>query len=140
MKPFSQAVLDRFGVRGFSQFTGAEMIAKKYGYCRDRLDEYALESHRRAAAATERGDFDAEIVPLQIEGGHHTIDEGIRFDASLEGRGSLKTLVEGGAITAGNASQICDGSSAVLVVSERALKVLGLFLFARFLFLLVSGG
>jgi acetyl-CoA C-acetyltransferase len=140
MKPFSQKVLDRFGVKGFSQFTGAEMIAKKYGYSRDQLDAYALESHRRAAAATERGDFDAEIVPLEIEEGRHTIDEGIRFDASLEGLGSLKTLVEGGAITAGNASQICDGASAVLVVSERALKDHGLTPLARIHNLTVTGG
>ncbi|MES2443063.1 MAG: acetyl-CoA C-acetyltransferase [Pseudomonadota bacterium] len=144
MKPFSQAVLDRFGVRGFSQFTGAEMIAKKYGYSRDRLDAYALESHRRAAAATERGDFEGEILPLEIETPEgtalHTIDEGIRFDASLEGLGSLKTLVEGGAITAGNASQICDGSSAVLVVSERALKDHGLTPLARIHNLTVTGG
>lgn len=140
MKPFSDKILARFGVRGFSQFTGAEMIAKKYGYSRDQLDSYALESHRRAAAATERGDFDDEILPLEVEGGHHTIDEGIRFDASLEGLGSLKTLVEGGAITAGNASQICDGSSAVLVVSERALKDHGLTPLARIHNLTVTGG
>ena len=139
-KPFSDAVLARFGVRGFSQFTGAEMIAKKYGYSRDQLDAYALESHRRAAAATERGDFDAEIVPLAVEGGFHTIDEGIRFDASLESLGSLKTLVEGGAITAGNASQICDGSSAVLVVSEQALKDHGLTPLARIVNLTVTAG
>ena len=140
MKPFSDAVLARFGVRGFSQFTGAEMIARKYGHSRKQLDAYALESHRRAAAATERGDFDREIVPLEVEGGMHTIDEGIRFDATLEGLGSLKTLVEGGAITAGNASQICDGSSAVLVVSEQALKDHGLTPLARIVNLTVSAG
>ncbi|MCW3846515.1 acetyl-CoA C-acetyltransferase [Sphingomonas sp. LB-2] len=139
-KPFSDAVLARFGVRGFSQFTGAEMIARKYGYSREQLDAYALESHRRAAAATERGDFDGEIVPLEIEGGHHTIDEGIRFDATLDGLASLKTLVEGGAITAGNASQICDGSSAVLVVSEQALKDHGLTPLARIVNLTVTAG
>jgi acetyl-CoA C-acetyltransferase len=139
-KPFSDKVLARFGVRGFSQFSGAEMIARKYGYSRDLLDAYALESHRRAAAATERGDFDGEIIPLEIEGGHHTIDEGIRFDATLEGLGSLKTLVEGGAITAGNASQICDGSSAVLIVSEQALKDHGLTPLARIVNLTVTGG
>ena len=140
MKPFSDAVLARFGVRGFSQFTGAEMIARKYGHSREQLDAYALESHRRAAAATERGDFDREIVPLEVEGGMHTIDEGIRFDATLEGLGSLKTLVEGGAITAGNASQICDGSSAVLVMSEQALKDHGLTPLARIVNLTVTAG
>jgi acetyl-CoA C-acetyltransferase len=143
-KPFSQKVLDRFGVRGFSQFTGAEMIARKYGHSREMLDAYALESHRRAAAATERGDFEREILKLEVETPEgselHGVDQGIRFDASLEGLGSLKTLVEGGAITAGNASQICDGSSAVLVVSEAALKTHGLTPLARIANLTVTAG
>jgi acetyl-CoA C-acetyltransferase len=143
-RPFSQKVLDRFGVKGFSQFTGAEMIARKYGYSRETLDAYALESHRRAAAATGRGDFEREILPLEVETPEgvelHKVDEGIRFDASIEGLGSLKTLVDGGAITAGNASQICDGSSAVLVVSEAALKTHGLTPLARIVNLTVTAG
>ncbi|WP_431469320.1 acetyl-CoA C-acetyltransferase [Sphingosinithalassobacter sp. LHW66-3] len=143
-KPFSDKILERFGVRGFSQFTGAEMIARKYGYSREQLDTYSLESHKRAAAATERGDFEDEIVPLEVETADgtelHKVDEGIRFDASAEGLASLKTLVEGGAITAGNASQICDGSSAVLVVSEQALKDHGLTPLARIVNLTVTGG
>ncbi|WP_188053597.1 acetyl-CoA C-acetyltransferase [Sphingosinithalassobacter sp. CS137] len=143
-KPFSDNILERFGVRGFSQFTGAEMIARKYGYSREQLDAYSLESHKRAAAATERGDFEDEIVPLEVETADgtelHKVDEGIRFDASAEGLASLKTLVEGGAITAGNASQICDGSSAVLVVSEQALKDHGLTPLARIVNLTVTGG
>src|ERR1043165_1219288 len=125
-KPFSQKVLDRFGTSGFSQFQGAEMIARKHGFSREQLDAYSLESHRRAAAATERGDFADEIVPLDVELATgpevHKVDEGIRFDASPEGLGSLKTLVEGGVITAGNASQVCDGASAVMIVSGPALK------------------
>ncbi|RYY28340.1 MAG: acetyl-CoA C-acyltransferase [Sphingomonadales bacterium] len=140
-KPFSQKALDRFGVRGFSQFTGAEMIAKKYGYDRERLDAYSLESHRRAMAAVERGDFADEILKLEIgEGEFHTQDEGIRFDASMEGLGNLKTLAEGGVITAGNASQICDGASAVMVVSEAALKAHGLTPLARIHNLTVTAG
>jgi acetyl-CoA C-acetyltransferase len=143
-RPFSQKVLDRFGAKGFSQFTGAEMIARKYGYDRERLDAYALESHRRAAAATRRGDFEREIVALEVETPEgielHTVDEGIRFDATAEGLAALKTLAEGGAITAGNASQICDGSSAVLVVSERALKDHGLTPLARIANLTVTAG
>src|SRR5208337_4337548 len=74
--PFSDRIKQRYGVESFSQFEGAEMIAKKYGF--------ALESHKRAAAATEAGAFGNEIVPLAVEGGQHTVDEGIRFDASLE--------------------------------------------------------
>jgi acetyl-CoA C-acetyltransferase len=128
----------------FSQFIGAEMIAHKYGFSRDDLDAYALESHRRAAAATARGDFADEIVPLTIETPdgeqQHAIDEGIRFDATLEGIQSVKLLKEGGVISAANASQICDGSSAVMVVSEVALKAHGLSPLARIHNLTVTGG
>jgi len=143
-KPYSERALARFGVRGFSQFTGAEMIAQKYGYSRAALDAYALESHRRAAAATERGDFAEEVLPLEVETPEgtqlHDRDEGIRFDASIEGLGGLKTLAEGGVITAGNASQICDGASAVMVVSEAALKAHGLTPLARIHNLTVTAG
>jgi len=143
-RPFSDAVLGRFGVPTFSQFHGAEMIAKKHGFSREQLDAYALETHRRAAAATERGDFADEILALDValETGResHRVDEGIRFDASAEGLGSLKTLVEGGAITAGNASQVCDGSSAVTIVSEQALKDHGLTPLARIVNLTVTAG
>ena len=128
----------------FSQFMGAEMIAKKYGFSRDDLDAYALESHRRAAAATERGDFRDEIVGLEIETPEgeacHDVDEGIRFDATMQSIGSVKLLKEGGVISAANASQICDGSSAVLVVSERALKEHGLTPLARIHNLTVTAG
>ena len=128
----------------FSQFLGAESIARKYGFSRDALDDYALESHRRATAATERGDFDDEIVPLTVttaEGEEkHRVDEGIRFDASREGIGSVKLLSENGVISAANASQICDGASAVMVVSERALRAHGLTPLARIHNLTVTGG
>lgn len=128
----------------FSQFMGAEMIAKKFGFTRDQLDEYALESHRRASAATERGNFDDEIVALEIETPEgselHNRDEGIRHDATFEGIHSVKLLAEGGMISAANASQICDGSSAVLVVSEAALKAHGLTPIARIHNLTVTGG
>jgi len=128
----------------FSQFMGAEMMARKHGFTREQLDAYALESHRRAAAATERGDFDAEIVPLEVETPEgpaiHTRDEGIRADATLESIGSVKLLAEGGMISAANASQICDGASAVLIVSEAALKAHGLTPLARIHNLTVTGG
>ena len=128
----------------FSQFMGAEMIVKKHGFTRDQLDAYALESHRRAAAATQAGAFDNEIVPLDIETPagteSHRTDEGIRFDATAESIGSVKLLQEGGAITAANASQICDGASAVMVVSEGALKAHGLTPLARIHNLTVTGG
>ncbi len=128
----------------FSQFMGAQMIADKYGFNREQLDAYALESHKRAAAATERGDFADEIVALEVETPegmiHHDRDEGIRYDATMDSIGSVKLLQEGGVISAANASQICDGASAVLVVSERALKAHGLTPLARIHNLTVTGG
>ena len=145
-KPFSQKVLERFGVDGFSQFRGAEMMAKKHGFSREDCDAYSLESHRRAATATQGGSLRDEIVAVEVDapGGDrpelHATDEGIRYDASMESLGGLKTLVEGGVVTAGNASQICDGSSAVLVVSEQALKDHGLTPLARIVNLTVTGG
>lgn len=132
----SPGIEARYPDTPFSQFGGAEMLARKYGLTRDDLDAYALESHRRAAAATAGGKFDAEIVPLEVvtpegETAIHKTDEGIRADASLEKISSVKLLTEGGVISAANASQICDGAAAVLVVNERGLKALGMKPLAR---------
>jgi len=138
--PWTQRIKDRYGVDQFSQFTGAEMMASKYGFGRDDLDAFALDSHRKAAAATNAGAFDREVLPLKVDDGVHTRDEGIRADASLEGLAELKTIAPGGVVTAGNASQICDGASGVLVVSERALKEHGLAPIARIDHLTVTGG
>ncbi|RJG18833.1 acetyl-CoA C-acetyltransferase [Massilia cavernae] len=121
----------------FSQFSGAEAIAKKYGLTRAELDQFAYDSHQRSIAAAKAGLFDAEIVPVAVRGadgageGMHSVDEGIRFEGTLEGIASVKPLVEGGCISAANASQICDGASGVMVVSEKALKALGLKPLAR---------
>jgi acetyl-CoA C-acetyltransferase len=134
--PWPKSIQDRYGVTEFTQFRGAEMMAKKYGLSRDQLDAFALESHRKAAAATEAGAFDAEIVQI----GDHRSDEGIRYDASLEALGGLKTLVPDGVITAGNASQICDGAAAVLVAGEAAVKAHGLKPLARIDQLTVTAG
>ncbi|WP_323038958.1 acetyl-CoA C-acetyltransferase [Gemmobacter sp.] len=138
--PFSDRILHRYGTRDFSQFRGAQMIAEKYGFDRDALDRFALESHRRAAAASDAGAFAGEVVPLAIDGGLHTRDEGIRADASLEGIGNVKLLEDGGMISAANASQICDGAAGVLVVSEAALKRHGLTPRARIVNMTVTGG
>jgi len=139
--PFSERILKRFGVTTFSQFVGAEMVAAKYGFDREALDRFALESHRRAAAATEAGAFAREITPLiGLDGTPHLKDEGIRYDASMEAMAGVKTLTEGGVITAANASQICDGASAALIVSERALKEHNLTPIARIHHLTVTGG
>ncbi|QJB69955.1 acetyl-CoA C-acetyltransferase [Parasphingorhabdus halotolerans] len=128
----------------FSQFMGAEMLVKKHGFTRDDLDQFALESHHKAIKATESGAFDNEIVAIEIETAdgkeQHKVDEGIRFDASKESIGAVKILQEGGAITAANASQICDGSSAVLICSEQALKDHGLTPRARIVNLTVTAG
>jgi acetyl-CoA C-acetyltransferase len=143
--PWSAALLEKFGVTEFSQFTGAQMIADQYCFTREQLDAFALASHRKAAAATAAGAFEREIVPLTVidaDGNEtlHTRDEGIRADASMEGLAGLKTLKPGGVITAGNASQVCDGASGVLVVSERALKQHGLTPLARIDHLTVTAG
>ena len=134
--PWPQAILDRYGVTEFTQFRGAEMMARKYGLNREELDQFALDSHRKAAAATNAGAFGEEIVPL----GGHRVDEGIRFEATLEGLSGLKTLVPDGVITAGNASQICDGASGVLIASERAVRDHGLKPVARIDNLTVTAG
>jgi len=138
--PFSPRIQERFGVESFSQFEGAEMIAAKYGFDREALDRFALESHRRAAAATQAGAFDKEIVPLDVDGTPHVTDEGIRYDATVESIGSVKLLKEGGMISPANASQICDGASGALIVSERALKTYGLTPIARIVNMTVTAG
>ncbi len=102
----------------FSQFSGAEMMAEKYGLSKNELDEYSYNSHQRAIAATQAGRFKDEIVPLQITRADgstdtHHIDEGIRFDATLDGIKGVKLIAENGKLTAASASQICDGASGV---------------------------
>jgi acetyl-CoA C-acetyltransferase len=129
----------------FSQFTGAEMVAKKYGLAKDELDEYAFRSHQRAIAATQSGAFKNEIVPVKItlEDGSvqtHEVDEGIRFDGTLEGIKGVKLLAEGGSLTAASSSQICDGASGVMVVNEAGLKALGVKPLARIHHMTVIGG
>ncbi|WP_170005531.1 acetyl-CoA C-acetyltransferase [Pseudopontixanthobacter vadosimaris] len=128
----------------WSQFKGAEMIAEKYGFSKDDLDRFALHSHEKAIAATRSGAFDAEIVPVEIETPDgtetHRIDEGIRFDATLESIAAVKKLSEDGRLTAASSSQICDGSSAALIVSERVLKEQGLTPMARIHNITVTAG
>ena len=138
--PWSPRIQGRYGVAEFSQFHGAQSIAAKYGFTREQLDAFALESHRRAAAATQARAFEGEIVPIRLEAGTHTTDEGIRYDASMESIGAVKLLQDGGVLTAANASQVCDGASAVLVVSEGALKAHGLTPMARIHGLTVTAG
>jgi acetyl-CoA C-acetyltransferase len=138
--PFAPSIQQRYGVPAFSQFAGAQMIADKYGFTREDMDRFALESHRKAAAAIEAGAFRDEIVGIDTEHGMFDQDEGVRFDASLEKMGSMDPLAEGGTITAANASQMTDGASGVLVASEAALKTHGLTPLARIHHFSVSAG
>jgi acetyl-CoA C-acetyltransferase len=139
------SVQARFHVAEFSQFHGAAAIATKWGFDREALDRYALESHRRATAAIQANAFAKEIVSVRVtlaDGSEivHDRDEGVRADASLESLAKLAPISPGGVITAGNASQICDGSSAVLVASERAVKLHGLEPLARIVNMTVTAG
>jgi acetyl-CoA C-acetyltransferase len=129
----------------FSQFTGAEMMAEKYGLSKDELDEYSYSSHQRAIAATQAGAFKDEIIPVKITRADgstdtHHVDEGIRFDVSLDGIKGVKLIAENGKLTAASASQICDGASGVMVVNERGLKSLGAKPLARIHHMTMMGG
>jgi acetyl-CoA C-acetyltransferase len=118
--PFSTSKgwVARYGTQEVSQFRSAEMIAEKWNILRQDMERFAFESHRRAIQAIDQGRFTREIVPYDGV----TTDEGPRRDTSLEKMASLKTLTEGGRLTAGVSSQISDAAAAVLVVSERAVK------------------
>ena len=140
----SPAMQERYPDVQFSQFAGAEMVAKKYELSKDEIDAYAYRSHERAIAATQAGAFDEEIVPIEVtnEDGDkevHKVDEGIRFDASLEGIQGVKLLAEGGVITAASSSQICDGASGVMIVNEEGLKQLNVKPLAKIIHLSVMG-
>ena len=107
----------------FSQFTGAELVADKWNLSRSDLDSFALESHIKAANASKADLFKTEILPLEGNKGSMVIsDEGIRYDASIEGLSGLNPVIEGGVITAGNASQITDGASAIMICNDEGLK------------------
>ncbi|MFI4974866.1 MAG: acetyl-CoA C-acetyltransferase, partial [Caulobacterales bacterium] len=143
--PMSPAQQKRYPNIQFSQFMGAEMMAEKYGLTKDQLDEYGYRSHQKAIAATQGGAFKNEILPIGIKDAEgndavHAADEGIRYDSSLEGMRAVKLLREGGRITAATSSQICDGASGVMVVSEKGLKQLGVEPLARIHHLTVIGG
>ncbi|NMO54503.1 acetyl-CoA C-acyltransferase [Actinoplanes sp. TBRC 11911] len=113
--PYGPAVRARYGVDGFNQGVGAEMVAERWGFSRARLDEYALGSHAAAARAQDAGEFDAEIEPLDGV----KLDEGVRRDTSLEKLGGLKTPFRAdGVVTAGSASQISDGAAALAVTTS----------------------
>ena len=143
--PFSPSVKEKFGVKTFSQFVGAEMIAKKHGFSKEMLDQYSMESHRRGALARDAGVFADEIIAIigrDKEGNQvlHKDDEGIRAETNMESLATLKILMDGGTMTAANASQICDGASAVMMASAQAVKDHNLTPLARIHNLTVTAG
>lgn len=118
----SEGWVKRYGDQEVSQFRAAEMIAEKWGISRQRMEEYAFESHRRAVAAMDGGYFDREIAPMA----GIAVDEGPRRDTTLDKMAGLRTLTEGGILTAAMASQISDAASALLIASESAVAEHGL--------------
>ncbi|MEY3985918.1 MAG: hypothetical protein RLZ59_1363 [Pseudomonadota bacterium] len=112
----------RYGDGLLNQINSAEMIAQKWGLTREEMEGFAVASHQRAQAAWDNGWFDAEVAPMA----DLAKDETIRPQTTLEGLAALKTVQEGGIITAGISSQNCDGAAALLIASERAVKEHGL--------------
>ena len=140
--PFGPKVKERYEDRGglVNQGISAEMIAEMWGLSREDLDQYSLMSHMRAAKAQQEGRFDREIIPIgkKDDEGNLTeeaisADEGVRPNTTIEALAGLKpAFKEGGKVTAGNSSQITDGASAVLIMSEEKANELGLTPRARF--------
>jgi acetyl-CoA acyltransferase len=123
-EPIGPTVHARYGVEQFNQGIGAEMIAERWGFSRAALDEFSLASHEKAAAAIDSGAFDREYAPLP--GGLLTVDEGVRRDTSTEKLAGLKPAFRpDGVVTAGNASQISDGSAALMITTSETARRLG---------------
>ncbi len=142
--PFGPKMLDRYANGLVPQGISAEMIAEKWGLSRKDLDELSLESHRRAARATQEGRFETQIIPVEVDGeaGREvvTVDEGIRFDTNLDKLGSLQPAFKpDGVVTAGNSSQISDGAAALLIMGEDIAEKLDLEPMARFVSFSLAG-
>jgi acetyl-CoA C-acetyltransferase len=143
--PFAgEKISSRYPGESFDQFKGAELVGAKYGVTREELDHFAWQSHMKGVQAYAENRFANEIVPVEIdlpEGGKdlHIRDEGLRENASLEAISALDPLLPGGLMTAGSASQICDGASALLVASEKAVKEYNLTPLAKITGLSVVG-
>jgi acetyl-CoA C-acetyltransferase len=133
--PYGEGWNERYGDQEISQFRGAQLMCEKWGFKRGDLEQFALESHRRAVNAIESGHFDREIAPIAGV----TKDEGARADTSLEKMAGLKPLREGWELTAAVASQISVGAGALLIASEDAVQRHGLTPRARIRTLVVEG-
>jgi acetyl-CoA acyltransferase len=124
--PMGPLFNERYGVSP-NQGIGAEMIAARWGLSRTQLDEFALRSHERAAAAQDEGRFDAQLAPVDAPEGRVAADEGIRRGGTVEALAGLKTPFQAdGVVSAGNASQISDGSAALLMMTSEKAAQLGL--------------
>jgi len=131
----SGTLLERYDI--VPQGISAEVLAKEWGFSREQLDAFSLESHRRAVTAIDAGNFEREIVPVEVSNPHvgvvFGVDETPRRDTSADALAALKpAFLPDGVVTAGSSSQICDGAAAVLITSERAATRLGLEPRARF--------
>lgn len=130
MGRFSRHLTSQYSI--VPQGISAEMIAKKWNLTREELDEFALESHQKAAAATDNGDFKREIIPIEVKGEEGTFsfeeDEGIRRDTSIEKLAGLTPSFQpkDGVVTAGNSSQVSDGAAGLLLMSAEKAENLGL--------------
>ena len=133
--PFGQGWRDRYGDQEISQFRGAQLMCEKWGIKRAELEEYSLESHARAVRAIDEGRFAREITPV----GGVTTDEGPRRDTTLDKMAELQPLRPGWELTAATASQISDGSAAVLIASSNAVRRHGFSPRARVHALAVTG-
>jgi acetyl-CoA acyltransferase len=135
--PFGPSMHDRYQGRLVPQGISAELITEKWGLTREEQDEFALRSHRRAAAAQDAGFFDPHLVPVEVPASGQATwvraDEGVRRDTSMEKLAELKPAFRpDGQVTAGNSSQISDGAAALLLASREAAERLGLRPLARF--------
>ena len=131
--PYGPKVLDRYSGFAFNQGLSAEMIAEKWGFSRLQLDDFAARSHELAAAAQDRGAFDAQIVPVSVAGVPVRADEGVRRGTSTDTLASLKPVfTDDGVIHAGNASPISDGAAALLVTTKERARRLGLTPIVRY--------
>lgn len=143
-KPFGPAMMRRYNNVHFHQGLSAEMLAERWKLERRKLDEFSLESHRRAARATEQGYFQREIHPVTVESEQGpqviTRDEGIRADTTLEKMAGLKPVFKpDGVVTAANSSQITDGAAAVLIMERSTAARLGFTPLARFAAFALAG-
>ena len=132
--PNPSEVLERYGVKGFNQGIGAEMMADKWGFSRNDLDEFASRSHELLGAAIDAGRLAGQLAPVALpDGGTLDVDEGLRRGTTPESLSGLKTVFrENGTIHAGNASQISDGAAALLMMTSQKAAELGLTPIARY--------